>query len=43
MFCIAYGANPHLKGLNGTSAKDEAAKFPDRERVLRVLATGHRN
>lgn len=42
---IARGANPNLKGLNGTSAMDEAAKIPDpgRERILRVLGTGHRN
>ena len=42
---MAHGANPHLKGLNGTSAMDEAAKIPDpgRERILRVLATGHLN
>jgi ankyrin repeat protein len=38
---IAHGANPRLKGLNGTSAIDEAAKIPPpgRERILRILAT----
>ena len=34
-----HGANPSLKGFNGTSAKDEAAKLPDprRERMLRMF------
>ncbi len=41
---VTHGANPNLKGLNGSSATDEAAKIPgtSRERILRALVTGHR-
>ena len=40
-----HGANPGLKGFNGASAKDEAAKITDprRERILRMLGTATRN
>ena len=42
---IAHGANPDLKGLNGASARDEAAKIPDpdKESILRALASRNLN
>ncbi len=42
---MSHGANPHLKGLNGTSAIDEAANIPEpgRERMVRALGIGNRN